>query len=203
MADPDDELRARLRAADPAVALAPADPARVSRLLDESTGAGDPAPSSAGRPLAWLAAVVAVVAVAGAGVVVLTDRADTPSAPTAAQGDPTVTELTVPARSAGRCMVPSARTLSGAAVAVDGVAASVRGGVVELDVSRWYAGERTDVLRVDQAWGAAAALVGATRFEEGKRYLVAGTAEGDVMVCGFSGPWTRQLASRYREAFGG
>ena len=43
-------------------------------------------------------------------------------------------------------------------------------------------------------------LVGAVDFREGERYLVSAT-NGRVTVCGFSGPYTEDLAGLYVEAF--
>lgn len=154
------------------------------------------------NPLTWLVAAAAALLIAGSvGGFVLFDGEDEP-APPAARDEPSVTELTVPDRTAARCMVPNARALSNAEVAVDAVVVSIRDGIVTLDPSEWYAGEPTDGLQVTQASADRTALIGATRFEEGERYLVAGSAEGAVMVCGFSGPWSRDLAALYADAFG-
>ncbi len=56
--------------------------------------------------------------------------------------------------------------------------------------------------KVDAGSADLTALIGAPQFETGDRYLVAGTADGDVMVCGFSGPYDDRLAKLYAEAFG-
>ena len=211
----DDELFARLRNADPAASLPTADPDRVARLLEdamshdtqpdtvtESRGTG-----TRGRsPLTWLVAAAAVVLIAAAGLLTFVDLGEDPSVPTAGDNpstvDPTVTELTMAGAATGRCMVPNAETLSGAAYAVDAEAVSITGGVVTLEATRWYAGEETDFVEVDQSSADMQALIGATEFEEGQRYLVAGTDRGLVMVCGFSGPYTEKLAALYSEAFG-
>lgn len=213
--DPDDELFARLRAADPAASLRADDPRRVVRLLEdamsndpeldtvtESRGAG-----TRGRsPLTWLVAAAAVVLIAAAGILTVVGG-DDPTLPAAggdpsAQPSPSVTGLTMPGASAGRCMVPNAQALSTAAYAVDAEAVSIEDGVVTLEPSEWYAGEATDLVEVDQSSSDRQALIGATVFEEGQRYLVAGTDAGQVMVCGFSGPRTEELAALYSDAFG-
>lgn len=155
-------------------------------------------------PLTWLVAAAAVVLIAGVGVFALLDRDDDGTQPPpAAQGEPSVTELAMPASGAGRCMVPNAQALSRAEVAVEAVVVSAQSGVVTLDVSRWYAGEPTDEVQVDQAGADLRNLLLAPEFEDGGRYLVAGSADGDVMVCGFSGEYTDDLAAMYAEAFGG
>lgn len=208
--EPDDELFARLRDADPAASLPAADPARVAPLLEdamsnetltESRGTGTQHRS----PLTWLVAAAAVVLIAAAGAFALVDRGGDPGVPTAGSGstsDPTVTELTMPGSSTGRCMVPNAGTLSGAAYAVDAEVVAVVDGVVTLDATEWYAGEPTDQVAVDQSSSDMQMLVGATEFEEGQRYLIAATETDQVMVCGFSGSYTEDLAALYTEAFG-
>lgn len=197
----DDELFARLRAADPAASLPPVDDDRATRVLEDAmsrdtmtetreTGARHRS------PLTWLVAAAAVLLIAGVGVFALLDR---DPAPPAAAG-PTATQLTLPATTTGRCMVPNAQALSEAAVAAEAEVVSVDGDQVTLDVSRWYAGEETDQLVVTAA--ERPALVGTVEFEEGARYLVAGNRDGDVMVCGFSARWSEDLAALYAEAFG-
>jgi hypothetical protein len=100
-------------------------------------------------------------------------------------------------------MVPSPDVLGGAAAhAVDAEVTAVEAGTATLDPTAWYAGEETDVVEVDAGSADLEALIGAPRFEEGQRYLVAANEEGEVMVCGFSGPWSDQLADLYAEAFG-
>ena len=44
-------------------------------------------------------------------------------------------------------------------------------------------------------------LVGAVRFEQGGRYLVS-ASNGQVTVCGFSAPYSADLAGLYEQAFG-
>jgi len=214
--EPGDELLARLRDADPAASLPAADPTRVARLLEDAmshdtehdTVTESRRTGTHGRsPLTWLVAAAAVVLIAAAGVFTFTDRGDDPTTPPTAGtdpsvADPTVTELTMPGATTGRCMVPNAALLSGAAYAVDAEAVSVAGGVVTLEATEWFAGDPTDQVEVDQSSPDMEALIGATDFEEGKRYLVAGTDNGQVMVCGFSGPYTAELAGLYAEAFG-
>ena len=94
--DADDELRALLRAADPAASLTPADPSRVTRLLEDTMnhvidqldvdrqadgdasggpGVGPRRTGTHGRsPLTWLVAAAAVVVIAGVGAFGLTNR---------------------------------------------------------------------------------------------------------------------------------
>lgn len=208
--DPGDPvLRARLRAADPAASLPPAAPDGVARLLEETMSHDEPTESresgARGRgPLTWLVAAAAAVVIAGAAVFVLT-RGDA-EAPRAVSGaTPTtasVTELTA-ADTPARCMVPQAALLAGKPIAFDGTVDSIEGDTVTLTPTRWYAGGPTESVRVTAPSERLGQLLAAVSFEEGERYLVAADAGGRVMVCGFSGPWTEQLAAMYAEAFPG
>ncbi|MGH3348292.1 MAG: hypothetical protein ACRDO4_15040 [Nocardioides sp.] len=205
-----DELFARLRDADPAPRLPPADPDRVARLLEDAmshdtlTGARETGTRNR-SPLTWLVAAAAVVLVAAAGVLAFLPRGDDPAPPTAAQptgAEPTVTELTMPDTAAGRCMVPNARLLQSAAYAFDGTVTAIDRGVVTLEVDQWYAGAETDRVEVDQSSADLNALILAPVFTDDQRFLVAGTQDGSVMVCGFSGRYSADLAALYVQAFG-
>ncbi len=202
----DDLLRARLCDADPAASLPPADPDRVSRLLEDAMGPDTPTESRAsgtrGRsPLTWLVAAAAVVLIALAAAFVLTGRGETPTAPPSAAPAPHTLQLALPGEeAAGRCMVPTPAALGRADVAFDGEVASMDDGRVVLRPTLFYAGGPADQVEVDQASESMQALVLGVRFEEGQRYLVAASG-GDVMVCGFSGAYDEQLARLYEEAF--
>ena len=127
-----DELRARLRAADPAASLPPADPDRVARLLEDvmstelttenrETGTRDRG------PLTWLVAAAAVLIIAGVGLFGVLNHDDDPAAPPTAVDDKTVTELTAPSAAAyaAKCMVPSADLLRQQSVAFEGSVTTV------------------------------------------------------------------------------
>ena len=203
--DERDELFARLRDADPAATLPPADPSRVARLLEDAMSHDTMTESretgTRGRsPLTWLVAAAAVALIAAAGAFAFYPQDPDPVPPTASE--PTVTELTMPEASAGRCMVPSAETLQGAAYAFDGTVTAIENDTATLEIDRWYAGDETDQVAVDQSSADFASLILAPVFEEGQRFLVAGTDDGSVMVCGFSAPYSADLADLYAEAFG-
>jgi len=209
----EDELLARLRDADPAASLPPADADRVDRFLEDAMGHDTQTGTTEHRgtgargrsPLTWLVAAAAVVLIAAAGVSTLVGDGDeglgTP--PPGGEADPSVTTLTMPDGAPGRCMVPNAQALSNAEYAVDAEVASVEGGTAVLEPTEWYAGDPTDQVEVDAGSTDLRAMLGAPRFEEGQRYLVAGTGDGRVMVCGFSGPYDAGLAALYAEAFPG
>lgn len=203
----EDELFDRLRAADPGAALPPADPTRVDRLLedvmsDSDTGKESVTETRRRHPLTWLVAAAALVLIGVAGSVLLLGDDRIEPMPTLT-GVPTVTELSLAGDGAARCMVPSADVLGRAAYAVDAEVTSVEGGTATLSPTTWYAGEETDEVEVAAGSADLEALIGAPRFEEGQRYLVAANENGKVMVCGFSGVHDERLARLYAEAFGG
>jgi hypothetical protein len=203
----DDELRARLQASDPASSLPPADPGRTARLLEDvmstelttenrETGTRDRS------PLTWLVAAAAVLIIAGVGVFAVLNHDDDPSAPPTATDARTVTELSAPAPAAysARCMVPTPEALSRQTLAFDGTVSTIAAGVVTLEVSHWYAGGPTDLVRVQAPADVLQQLVGAVEFKDGGRYLVSATG-GQVTVCGFSAPYSSDLAAMYDQAF--
>jgi hypothetical protein len=97
-------------------------------------------------------------------------------------------------------MVPTPAVLGRAEVAFDGEVASVADGRVVLRPTQFYVGGPADQVEVAQASESMQDLVLGVRFQEGERYLVAANG-GDVMVCGFSGPWSERLARLYEGAF--
>jgi hypothetical protein len=208
--DQDDELLARLRAGDPARSLPPADPSRVARLLEDTmSNATDTDELTEARergthgrnPLTWLVAAAAVAIIAAVGAFgVLNHDSGTDKVPTATD-EPSVTELTAPAAgSSGKCMVPNARILGAQTLAFDGTVQEVADGVVTLVPSHFYAGDVTDLVEVQAPAADLRALIGAVEFKVGGRYLVSAT-DGQVTVCGFSGPYTPDLAGLYTQAF--
>lgn len=206
----DDELRARLRAADPASSLPPADPSRVARLLEDTMSSSDDGDlmtrsretGTHGRnPLTWLVAAAAVLLIAGAGAFGLMKHSGTPD-PGGVAADSTVTELSAPVASGARCMVPSAEVLAQQTLAFEGTVREVTDGKVVLDPAKFYAGDVTDLVTVSASTADLQALIGAVDFREGGTYLVSAT-DGQVSVCGLSGPRSAELAALYQEAFPG
>ena len=207
-----DELRDRLQASDPAASLPAADPERVARLLEDvmstelttenrETGTHDRS------RLTWLVAAAAAVIIAGVGVFAvlnLNDDSGTPTAsdtPTAAA--PTVTQLSVPdAAGSAKCMVPNAEVVAEQEIAFDGTVTAISGDLVTLTPTTWYAGTPTDLVQVHAPDAQMAELLSAVKFEQGERYLVSAT-NGQVTLCGFSAPFSDELAAIYAEAFPG
>ena len=214
MSDEHDELRARLRAADPASSLPRPDPDRVARLLEDTMS--HPETPDAGTddtrqrsPLTWLAAAAAVVIIAGVGAFAVMNRGEDSGTP-AAGPEPTnstsasTTELRAPGAGAtsGRCLPPSAEVLSRADVAFDGTVEGIEDDLVTLRTTRWYAGSPTDLVTVRGPSEDLQALLAAVDFQDEGRYLVAASANGRVMVCGFSAEHSPKLERLYGQAFG-
>jgi hypothetical protein len=214
--DEHDELRARLRAADPAASLPRSDPDRVARLLEETmshTVTTEPRTDDVRHrsPLTWLVAAAAVAIIAGVGVFVVMNGSEDPGAPVAgadptssSTGEDSVTELRAPGAgaTAGRCLPVTAPALGGATVAFDGTVEEIEGGLVTLRATDWYAGDPTDLVTVRAPSEDLQALLAAVDFQDGGRYLVAATGDERLMVCGFSAPYSRGLAAVYERAFG-
>ena len=95
----------------------------------------------------------------------------------------------------------SAETLAQQTVAFDGTVTTLADGAVTLSVGHWYAGGPTDLVRVQAPEEELQELVGAVKFKQGGRYLVSAT-DGQVTVCGFSAPYSADLAALYDQAFG-
>lgn len=225
----DDELLARLRAVDPASSLPAADPDRVARLLEDTmdndllTESRETGARHRG-PLTWLVAAAAALIIAGAGVFAVLELGDDTAGPPTVAEDPTgeptgepageptgeptgsatVTELSAPASAAyGRCMVPNVDTLGGADLAFAGTVDDITDGLVTLSPTRWYAGTPTDEVTVADSSPDLQALIGAVDFRVGQSFLVAASADGDVFVCGFTGPEQPPLTDLYAQAFDG
>ncbi|WP_121258392.1 hypothetical protein [Nocardioides ferulae] len=211
----DAELRARLRGADPAASLPPADPDRVARLLeatmrDHTTDELSETRESGTRgrsPLTWAVAAAAVVLIGGVATFAMVGSGDDQTEPPIAGGSPTlaepsVTVLAAPEPDAGRCMVPNAEALAGQSLAFEGTVTEIADGVVVLEPERFYTGEVTDLVEVQAPASELQALLGAVQFEVDGDYLVSAT-DGRVTLCGFSGPATDDLRALYDEAFPG
>jgi len=168
-------------------------------LTDESRRTGTRDRS----PLTWAVAVAVVLLIAGAAVFGLLNRGS--DEPGAAAGDssdaePSSTTELVAEPSTDRCMTPNVEVLRLQTVAFDGVVRSVTGGEAMLVPSHFYAGDATEQVVVQAPDRDLQALLAAVDFREGERYLVA-ASEGRVTLCGFSGPYSTELAELYAKAF--
>ncbi|GAA6525150.1 hypothetical protein [Intrasporangium sp. DVR] len=203
----DDELRARLRAADPAAGTdAPdlwVDEMAEATMTDGQLTERRPAPEALDRPARrarWLLAAAAAALVAVAAVGLSLDRAGDGSAPPAAQPSQVMT-LSLPANDPmAMCLAFSVDVLRPMEVAFSGTATAVGARSVTLRPDHWYkGGDGSDLVRL-ATLGDTVALEGGIAFEEGKRYLITATG-GTVNACGFSAEWSPEMAAAYTEAF--
>ncbi|WP_433730134.1 hypothetical protein ACQP2Y_19270 [Actinoplanes sp. CA-051413] len=210
----DDDLRARLRDADPAAHLAPLSPDRTARLLEDSMitefGTAPPRPRPVRRwALAAAGLVLVAAAATGTGAVLRAfdgpgpgpgvGAGPVPGLPTVSPAV-TVTRIVVAGDTAAKCMPPDPAILARVQLAFAGTVERIAGGTAVLHVTHLYAGPLTGVVEVAQSDGNSEALIGATVFEPGRQYLVAAT-DGQALVCGYSGLATPELQALYDAAF--
>ena len=144
-------------------------------------------------------------AVAGAALVGCSSGGDTAATP----GDDTagqratmeVLELTLPAASSGRCMAPSVENLLAQDAAFEGTVTDVVDGTATLEVADMYTGSEVDTVTVTTAAQDLSGLVPTVDFQPGRTYLVS-SIDGQVSMCGLSGPKDEMLTSLYQEAYG-
>jgi len=178
----DDDLRSRLRRADPAASLAPLAPDQTSRLLEETmtTTVSPRVSTGRGRRFAVLVAA-ALVLLAGGGTSWLLTRSEVgkPSA--------VVVSLSMADGAPRKCVPPTVEVLAGGAdFAFAGTVTGIAGDVVTLSVTHIYKGAEADEVRVAQTPGSSEQMLGSGRFETGQKYLIASSA-GGVLTCGYSG----------------
>ena len=211
MSELDEQLRARLAGIDPVPPSSPVDPVtspRASELLErtmltnDTPTAADPTPptsSSWWRRPAVLAAAASLVLVAGVGAATTLGGSDPKPAP----APTSVALVAAGGPSMSSCIQFSVDVLRDMPMAFSGSVTSVSEGVVTLDVDRWYAGGSADQVRVSSdTSGAPVSIEGAPTLEVGQRYLISAN-EGVVSSCGYSGPYSEELAQSFQEAFPG
>lgn len=153
------------------------------------------------RPFPWLVAAVAVLVVAVGGFALTRDH-EAAEAPPVVEPAVSSTTVSAPDAASTRCAMPTPELLSGVDVAVDATVRAVEDGRVRLAVQKWYAGTPTEELVVTAPPDALQELIGAPDLRIGQRYLLA-AKDGELMVCGFSGPIDPDRSTLYTTAFGG
>jgi len=211
----EDQTRALLRAADPARSLAPADPTRVSALLEETMSQSVNVPQQGPNRTRWLlggvAAAAAVATVVTLGITGSEDPSE-PELPSAAATSSTtgtdpgstgdsgsVTELTTGPAIAVKCAAPSSADAARQSVAFEGTVTKIVDGVVTLKPTEFFTGPATSLVTVaapDQNMSEAPA-----EFVVGEDYIV-GASGGRVAICGLTGPADDDLRALYEDAFG-
>jgi hypothetical protein len=228
--DGDERLRALLRGGDPAGSLPPADPAGLSRLLEDIMSADldvRPAAPDAAVPhrrtrATWLVAAAAVAAIAAGGAFAVAGltggdagapQADQPAASTIpSTSDQTngKTDANTPVAGQtteltvaanGRCVAePTAEMLAQYDQAFEGTVTSVEGDTITLDTTAVYQGQVGETVTVTAPPNTLEARANPIHFEPGGTYLLS-AYQGSVSMCGFSGAATQELQSLYQKAF--
>ncbi|MGW4909807.1 hypothetical protein [Streptomyces sp. NPDC004270] len=198
----DDELLARLKAADPA--LTPHAPLPdIDRLVEDIlttdttllTGSTVPAPTAARRSrrqLLGLAAAAGLLLLGGGiagGVMANNDNGHPASA-----GPLTLT--THSGFGGQKCAAPSPDTLRGYPTLFVGTVTSIKGATVTFRVDYWLKGGDAKTVVLDSDASRPEALT----FSDGERYIVA-AENGVVPVCGANGA-TDETVDEFRQAFG-
>ncbi len=109
--------------------------------------------------------------------------------------------LDVPAAAPGRCRPPDVALLRRQDVALRGEVTAVDGRAVTLAVDHWFRGGPGEVVEVDAAPDALRDLLLAPDLEVGTSHLLA-ARDGEVVVCGASGPAAPALVRLYERAYG-
>lgn len=199
----DEELQARMRAADPARGPAPAD-SWIDDLAEATVTSGTTETSTEPRSRrAWVlvAAAAAVVAIVGGGTWALT-AGDGDAGDRVAEPQKELSLALPPADSMQMCIEFSPEALAPMEVAFSGEAYDVDGATVRLTPDHWYRGGDGADEVVLTAGSEDVLLEGGITFEEGQRYLVS-AVDGQVATCGLSAPYSEEMAAAYDEAFGG
>lgn len=205
MSDTDDETRRALRAADPAHAMPDADPTWVAALLEEtmSQPTADTTPST--RRSRWLL-IVPVAAAAAVAAVVIGVRgsddgdgsADIKDAAVATNEVGSVTELSFASGASAKCLRPTPASAASQTVAFEGIVTEVADGKVSLRPTRFYTGTETSRVVInepDRGMSEAPA-----EFVVGESFVV-GARDGEVSICGLTGPADADILALYEAAF--
>jgi len=196
----DDDLRARLRRADPATSLAPVAADRVSRLVEDTMTAVPTHPRSTASRRLLVAAAAAIALLAGGAGLLLTQNHQQAGGTAGAQ--PSITRIAA-VGVAAKCSAPTPEVLAASAdFAFAGTVTGIADDVVTLQVTHVYSGAAVDLVQVGQTGDISEGLVGdSDRFVLGERYLVA-SSEGQVLICGYSGDASApDLQDLYDRAF--
>lgn len=228
--DTDDELRALLRGGDPAGSLPPADPAALASLLEDIMSAdldirpvvdeGTRTTGTRGRNrLTWLVAAAAAAVIAGAGgFAVSALSGNDPTTPSAGESTTTTpgeggglaavaaapaagetTELTTGDPQA-RCAPATPELLAQYTQAFQGEVTAIEGDTVTLATTGVFAGDVGETVEVTAPSSTFPAMVKAVDFQVGHSYYVAAW-QGQLSMCGYSGPATGDVAALWQKAF--
>ena len=153
------------------------------------------------RVLVLGAAAAAAVIAAAAGGFVVRGGDDRPARGNDA-APVTVTELAMApdTPSMSSCIAFSVDVLADMPVAFSGEVTERTSDHVLITVDTWYRGPDSDQVKLLAPDMSMTSLGDTVEFREGSRYLVTAT-DGTVNYCGFSGPWSQDLADAFATAF--
>ncbi|WP_262059446.1 hypothetical protein [Streptomyces sp. STR69] len=210
----DDELLARLKAADPALTSS-APPPDIDQLVEATLNTVTPtatAPVSAGAPavrprrhLLGLAAAVGLLLLGGGiGVGVMANGGGGGGTANAGGNQAKHSGSSAPAGAlrltaeggSAKCVAPTPDTLRGYPTLFLGTVTSVKGTVVTFRVDHWLKGGTARTVVLDSDTSRPEALT----FSNGDRYIVA-AKDGVVPVCGANGVTADDIA-KFRQAYG-
>lgn len=155
--------------------------------------------------MTWLAVGAVSIALLS-GCAADTDEQDAEgSGPSMTQGNsaksPIAVELTLPTEGAGRCMPPNVENLQAQDTAFEGTVTALDDGQATLEVTTVYAGSPGDTATVAVPSQDLTDLILAVDLRQGETYLIS-SLEGEISVCGLSGPKDAPLEGLYQEAYG-
>lgn len=200
-----DELQERLRDLDPArgASIHPVNGPQAAALMEQimqtdPTNANEIAtvPEPSRRPRRTLFAALGALGVVAAGAFAFVAlRSDDP-APTSvryslAASDPMMS----------MCIALNDITPPADSAAFRGTVVAVSAESVTLNVAKWYANGTADQVVVSTGGMPSPALDGVS-FEEGGDYLVLAGTDGQVAICGQSGPYSPELEAFFNTWFG-
>lgn len=199
--EPDDQLRAMLRAADPAASLSPLPDDRITRMVNlTNSQPSAPAPRRAPRRplLVGLGGTAALAAAAFVAVSALTPAATSAVRLVLPSGDGGM--------AAGSCPVLTPDLLTPLPLAFQGAVSEVTDETVTLTVTHVFRGEPGVLVEIDRP-ELGEGDFSAFEFAVGQDYLIAAAdldpAEPalEIALCGVSGPTSPELREVYEQAF--
>jgi len=203
----DDELLARLKAADPALTRS-APPPDIDQLVEATLNTVTPtAPLGAGAPsvrsrrhLLGLAAAVGLLVLGGGiGVGVMANGGGGGTSNNQAGGGSSAAAGALRLTDEGgfaKCMAPTPESLRKYPTLFIGTVTSTKGTVVTFRVDHWLKGGTARTVVLDSGTSRPEALT----FSDGERYIVA-AKDGVVPVCGANGV-TADDIPKFRKAYG-
>jgi hypothetical protein len=199
-------LEHRLRSADPLAGPTDEQTAADREWLAEQARATvRSAPRQGRRTLmrsrTVLAAAAAVALVAGVGAVASAKLFGGDTSTPVAAAPPLALTLGPSSPVMGTCIRFSIEDLAKMPVAFSGTVTDTSNQQILLDVDHWYAGGDAQQVSLASPDGAASVtLEGTIDFQVGQRYLLTAT-DGALNYCGFSGPWSQDMADAFAAAF--